>query len=153
MGGEGDEEDEEAAAGDSKTDYKINPKYDPVRLKDLLDNSMSFWVHHTPYILPQGRITWWNPNPMPEVADEELGEEEEADVEPKVVGAEPETGPALLTPCSEDATLETMPPWSVRPSSSVMEEYAMAIVRSNLWPGAYAFSTQGKIFQNVYMGE
>lgn len=113
---------------------------------------MSFWVHHTAYILPQGRTTWWNPNPMPEMADEEMGEEEEVDVEPKVAGVEPETGPSLLTPCSEDTTLEKMPVWSVRTSSNILEEYAIVMARSNLWPGAYAFSTQGKLFQNVYLG-
>lgn len=90
---------------------------------------------------------------MPETEElgEEMGEGEEPP--PRQAGAEPETGPPLLTPCSEDASLEAVPPWSVRCSSSVMEEYSVAIVRSNLWPGAYCFSTQGKMFQNVYMGK
>lgn len=82
--------------------------------------------------------------------DEELGEEEGG--KPAVAGPEPETGPPLLTPLSEDASLETVPPWSVRTSSGIVQDYAIAIVRSNLWPGAYCFATQGKIFQNVYLG-
>lgn len=81
--------------------------------------------------------------------DEELGEEEE---KPVVMGPEPETGPPLLTPCSEDVTLDAIPAWSVRCSSSIAEEYAVAIVRSNFWPGAYCFATQGKMFHNVYFG-
>ncbi|KAJ8979718.1 hypothetical protein NQ317_015542 [Molorchus minor] len=116
---------------------------------------MSFWLHHTQYILPQGRTSWWNPNPMPELgeggADEELGEGEEQEVAPKG-GPEPETGPPLLTPLSEDAALEAVPAWSVRTTSKIIEDFAFAVVRSNLWPGAYCFSTQGKFFQNIYLG-
>lgn len=54
-GGEDEEEEEEEAApGEGKTNYSVNAKYEAPPLKDLLDSSMSFWVHHTPYILPQG---------------------------------------------------------------------------------------------------
>ncbi|KAF7274317.1 hypothetical protein GWI33_013016 [Rhynchophorus ferrugineus] len=157
--GEGDEEDEvgeEEAETGGKTEYKTNPKYDPPSLKDLTDRSMTFWVHSAPYILPQGRLTWWNPTPAADVEDEELGEElgeeEEEDDKEKGSKAEPETGPPLLTPLSEDASLETVSPWSVRSSSNVLDTYALAVVRSNLWPGAYTFSTQGKIFHNIYFG-
>lgn len=83
--------------------------------------------------------------------DEALEEEEEGG-KSKVAGAEPEIGPPLLTPLSEDASLETMPPWSVRMCSGLVQEHSIAVVRSNLWPGAYCFSTQGKLFQNVYLG-
>lgn len=155
MGGEGEEEEEEEEkpGGEDKTTYIVNPKYDPPALRDLTDGSMSFWVHHSQYILPQGRTTWWNPNPLPETGmDEEMGEEEEGEEKPKVAGPEPETGPPLLTPLSEDASLEAVPAWSVRPSSTLMQEHAIATVRSNLWPGAYCFATQGKLFENVYLG-
>lgn len=54
---EEEEEEEEAPLGEMKTSYKENPKYDPVSLTDLVDGSMSFWVHHTLYILPQGKWT------------------------------------------------------------------------------------------------
>ncbi|CAH1982989.1 unnamed protein product [Acanthoscelides obtectus] len=159
MGGEGDEDEEaeEAPGGESKTSFRTNLKYDPPQLKDLLDGSMSFWVHHAQYILPQGRTSWWNPNPMPDVGDEEMdeemGEEEEDQGDKqKIERVEPETGPPLLTPLSEDATMEGIPPWSVRSSSNIIENFAIAVIRSNLWPGAYCFSTQGKMFQNVYLG-
>lgn len=105
------------------------------------------------YRFSSGRTTWWNPNPLPDVdVDEELGEEEEAEEKPKQAGPEPETGPSLLIPLSEDASLEAVPPWSVRPSSTLMQEHSLAVVRSNLWPGAYCFATQGKLFDNVYLG-
>lgn len=99
-----------------------------------------------------GRTTWWNPNPVPDAELDEALDEEEEGPKDKVAGAEPETGPPLLTPLSEDASLETMPPWSVRKASGLMEEFAIGVVRSNLWPGAYCFATQGKLFQNVYLG-
>lgn len=52
---------------------------------------------------------------------------------------------------SEDASLESTPPWTVYTSSVIMPEHAVAVVRANLWPGAYAFSV-GKIYDNVYIG-
>lgn len=54
-GGEDEEEEEEEAVAEgAKTTYRENPKYDPIPIQDLTDGSMSFWVHHTLYILPQG---------------------------------------------------------------------------------------------------
>lgn len=116
----------------------------------MVDGSMSFWVHHTAYILPQGRTSWWNPDLLPHQGDD-IGEGEE-DAGEKRIGPEPETGPPLLTPCSEDAALEAVPAWSVRSSSGIAEEFAVGVVRSNLWPGAYTFATQDKLFRNVYLG-
>ena len=52
---------------EGKTNYAKNPDYEPVAIRDLIDPSMSFWVHHTDYILPQGRTTWWNPSGKGEV--------------------------------------------------------------------------------------
>ncbi|KAF5307476.1 hypothetical protein FQR65_LT06831 [Abscondita terminalis] len=152
MGEEDEECEEDMGMGEVRTNYKENKNYEPPALRDLLDNSMSFWVHHNLFILPQGRTTWWNPNPT--VADDDVGEEDfgEEEVPKHELGPEPETGPPLLTPLSEDATLEAILPWSVRVSSTIVSDYALAVVRSNLWPGAYCFSTQGKIFQNVYIG-
>lgn len=62
LGGEDDEEededeDEEVPPGESKTSFNVNPKYEAPALKDLLDGSMSFWVHQTQYILPQGKCS------------------------------------------------------------------------------------------------
>lgn len=155
FGGEGGEEEEEEEAeeeeggGGSKTTYRENMRFEGVAIRDLIDSSMSFWVHHALNILPQGRTTWWNP--YPQEMDEEMGEEEEE--KERKIGPEPETGPPLLTPLSEDSALETIRPWSVRSSSNIMQNYAIAIVRSNIWPGAFCFSNQGKIFQNIYLGD
>lgn len=35
--------------------------------------------------------------------------------------------------------VEGMPAWSARLSSSIIPQYAVAVVSSNLWPGAYAY--------------
>lgn len=42
------------------TSYVENPAFEPIPLTDLLDPSMSYWVHHSQYILNQGRTTWWS---------------------------------------------------------------------------------------------
>ena len=38
--------------------------------------------------------------------------------------------------------IENIPPWSARLSSSLVPQYAIAVIQSNLWPGAYAFGTE-----------
>nr|CAD7414686.1 unnamed protein product [Timema poppensis] len=138
-----DEEEEEDEEEEFRTSYVENPDFEPVPLKDLLDKSMSFWVHHTLYILKQGRTTWWSPK-----SEEEAEEEEEEELENV---SEEEVGPPILTPLSEDATLESVPPWTVRISSQLMPDFAVAVLRSNLWPGAHTFAT-GRKFENVYFG-
>lgn len=35
---------------------------------------------------------------------------------------------------------QNTPPWTTRLSSNLTPQYAIAVLRSNLWPGAYAFS-------------
>lgn len=65
-------------------------------------------------------------------------EEEEEEMEETAV--EPERGPALLTPISQDVSIEGLQPWSVRVSSLRIPEYGVAVVSSNLWPGAHAFA-------------
>ena len=66
-------------------------------------------------------------------------EEEEEEEEPKET-VEIEVGPRLLTPLSEDASLEATPAWTVHQSSFLIPDSAVAIVRSNIWPGAFAFA-------------
>lgn len=68
-------------------------------------------------------------------------EEAEEEEESAEAGPEREVGPPLLTPLSEDATLESIPPWSVRTSSTLVRGSAIGIVRSNLWPGATTFAS------------
>ncbi|XP_046605104.1 radial spoke head protein 6 homolog A [Neodiprion virginianus] len=150
FGGDEEEEigEEEEGLGGNISE---NPHYDPLSLKDLIDPSMSNWCHHRQHILKQGRTTWWNPN-APEEDEEEFAEEEDnEDDEGAPEAQQKEVGPPLLTPLSEDASLDTIPAWTVRQSSLVQPDFAVAIVRSNLWPGAFAFAT-GKRFANLYIG-
>ena len=88
--------------------------------------------------LTQGRCQWWNPVQKGEEEEEEgeEGEEEREEAEEM----EPEVGPPLLTPLSEDAEVGGMPPWTARISSKLMAQYGVAAVDSNLWPGAHAFA-------------
>lgn len=51
-----------------------------------------------------------------------------------------ETGPPLLTPLSEDAVVDFVMPWTARQSSWIQPDIAVAAVRSNVWPGAFAFA-------------
>ncbi|KAK2580599.1 hypothetical protein KPH14_007718 [Odynerus spinipes] len=132
-----------------------NAHYDPLPVKDLVDPSMSNWCHHSPYILAQGRTVWWDPrNREDDMEDEDLGEEEEDETDRRdMEGNEivKETGPPLLTPLSEDAILDSIFPWTARQSSHVQVDTAVALVRSNIWPGAYAFAVDRR-FANVYIG-
>ncbi|XP_035508683.1 radial spoke head protein 6 homolog A-like [Morone saxatilis] len=43
------------------------------------------------------------------------------------------------------------PPWSAKMSSTLTSQHAVAVLRSNLWPGAYAYAC-GKKFENIYVG-
>lgn len=85
----------------------------------------------------QGRTTWWNPRAKNDPELEENEEQEEEVEEPEEV--EPEVGPPLLTPLSEDVEIGTMSPWMTRVSSRMVPQYAVAVVQSCLWPGAHAF--------------
>ena len=38
-----------------------------------------------------------------------------------------------------------MPPWTAQKSSSLIPQYALAIMHSNLWPGAHAFAVERSV--------
>lgn len=84
----------------------------------------------------QGRCSWWNPVQKNE-EDFEEDEEEEEKEEPDE--PEPEVGPPLLTPLAEDEEVYGLPAWTTCLSSKLVPQYAIAVVHSNLWPGAHAF--------------
>ncbi|KAF7252215.1 hypothetical protein EG68_09150 [Paragonimus skrjabini miyazakii] len=121
---------------------------------DLTDSSLANWVHHTAYILPQGRTIWLNPKSKSQgenegdASDDE--EEDEGELE-EPDEPEPETGPPLLTPLSEDAQVEGITPWTTRITSRLIPHYAYAVLSSNLWPGAHAVAS-GRFFENIYIG-
>ncbi|KAK7485008.1 hypothetical protein BaRGS_00023786 [Batillaria attramentaria] len=115
---------------DPRDHFVNNLDFEGIPVRDLTDPTLSNWVHHVQHILPQGRCSWWNPEP-----DE----------------PEPEVGPPLLTPLAEDEEVNNMPPWTAQMSSNLIPQYAIAVMHSNLWPGAHAFGFEKK-FENVYVG-
>ncbi|XP_044729060.1 radial spoke head protein 4 homolog A [Chrysoperla carnea] len=127
-----------------RTEIYLNSNYDKVNVRDLNDGTLSFWVHTALYILPQGRCIWWNPNEL-------KGEENEEDEEGGEEMVEAETGPVLLSPLTNDASLESIPPWTVRLTTALIPEKACAYIRSNLWPGAYTVTADDKCVY-MYMG-
>lgn len=80
----------------------INPEFEGIPNDQLIN--VSNWVHHVPYVLPQGKVTWESPKVVKEEVAGEEGEEkeEEEEAEDESTPAEPETGPAPLTPISSD---------------------------------------------------
>uniref|UniRef100_A0AAQ5XTF6 Radial spoke head component 4A n=1 Tax=Amphiprion ocellaris TaxID=80972 RepID=A0AAQ5XTF6_AMPOC len=140
---EGDEEDEVP-----RDSYEVNPDFEGIPVTEMVE-SLSFWVHHVQHILQQGRCTWMNLTVKPGEESNEEGEADEKEEEPDE--PEPEVGPPLLTPLSQDAEMFNSPPWSSKLSSTLTSQHAVAVLRSNLWPGAYAY-TCGKKFENIYVG-
>ncbi|KAK2815991.1 hypothetical protein Q5P01_026458 [Channa striata] len=140
---EGDEEDEA-----QQDNYEVNPDFEAFSAVEMAE-SLSTWVHHVQHILRQGRCTWVNMAVNPEEDASEDGEAEEKEEEPDE--PEPEVGPPLLSPLSQDAEMFNTPPWTSKISSSLTYHHAIAVLRSNLWPGAYAYAC-GKKFENFYVG-
>ncbi|KAM4866083.1 radial spoke head protein 4 homolog A [Thomomys bottae] len=147
----GEEEEEEEEVEGGRDSFEENPEFDGIQVTDLVE-SLSNWVHHVQYILPQGRCNWFNPRQKnEEEEEEEIDEEKEEEKGEEPDYLEQEVGPPLLTPISEDLEIHNIPPWTARLSSHFIPQYAIAVLRSNLWPGAYAFSN-GKKFENFYIG-
>ncbi|KAK3587001.1 hypothetical protein CHS0354_026721 [Potamilus streckersoni] len=151
-----DDEEEGEEAGEELPENRFtcvpDIEYEGISNKDLTDPTLQAWVHHMPAILPQGRITWFNPAQKEEnEEDMEEGEEEEEREEPDE--PQPEAGPPLLTPVSQDENVGESPPWIPRLSSRFVPEYGICVMHSNVWPGAVAFAAEkGKYFENIYIG-
>lgn len=141
--------DEEAQPeeGEIRENAIANEEFAPIPVRDLISPELENWVHHTLHILPQGRVKWWNPKEAGGEGEEEVEEEEHHEE----VVVEPEVGPPLLTPLSEDAEIDGMPAWTTRISSKLVPKYAVAVIHSCLWPGAHAFAMD-KTFENIYIG-
>ncbi|KAG8553139.1 hypothetical protein GDO81_003295 [Engystomops pustulosus] len=134
----GEEEGEEEEEGATRDTYEENLEFEGIPVTDLVEN-LSSWVHHVQHILPQGRCVWLNTAvKSEEEMEEEEGEEEEKEDEEE---PEPEVGPPLLTPLSEDAEINNTPPWTAYLSSTHIPQYALAVLRSNLWPGAFTIAS------------
>ncbi|CAH8452330.1 unnamed protein product [Schistosoma turkestanicum] len=154
--GSKDEEEEELENEEEgeRQNYVKNEEYEPLSITELADPSLEHWVHHTSYILPQGRVYWWNPkkglgDDFDELNDEEEGEENEDGQMKNII--QPEYGPSILTPISSDLPIFGQKPWSIRISSKLIPEYASVVVSSNIWIGAHAVSW-GRRFENIYIG-
>ncbi len=78
-----------------------NPEFEVGKVSEYAD--INNWCHYIPYLLPQGRTTWWNPLAK---ADDELEADDDDDEEEKeqLDEPEPESGPPLLTSAAEDAS-------------------------------------------------
>ncbi|XP_011363072.1 radial spoke head protein 4 homolog A isoform X1 [Pteropus vampyrus] len=147
--GEEEGEEEEEVEGGRDT-FEENSDFEGIQVTDLVE-SLSNWVHHVQHILPQGRCNWFNPKQKSEEEEEEDEDDEEKEEKEEPDYIEQEVGPPLLTPISEDLEIQNIPPWATRLSSNIIPQYAIAVLRSNLWPGAYAFCN-GKKFENLYIG-
>ncbi|ESO94242.1 hypothetical protein LOTGIDRAFT_118662 [Lottia gigantea] len=143
-----DEEEEEEEEGEARDHFVENLDFEGITVRELADPSLTNWVHHVQHILPQGRCSWWNPVQKSEddFEDEDEEEEREEPDEP-----EPEVGPPLLTPIAEDDEVGGMSPWTPKLSSNIIPQYSIAVMHSNLWPGAHAFAFEKK-FENIYIG-
>ncbi|VEL23152.1 unnamed protein product [Protopolystoma xenopodis] len=55
-----DEDTEEAAEEEAsgRETFIENPQFEPLNCIELSDPGLNNWVHHTSYLLPQGRTTW-----------------------------------------------------------------------------------------------
>ncbi|XP_076447335.1 uncharacterized protein LOC143284209 [Babylonia areolata] len=146
---EGEEEEETEGARDTVV---VDLDFEGLSLKELSDPNLMSWVHHSSYILPQGRTSWFNPVQRSEGEEgNEEGEEEERE-EPDE--PEPESGPPLLAPLAEDTgPTPELPGWMARASTRLVPEHALASVQSLNWPGAVAVAAdQGRFFENLYVG-
>ncbi|XP_077062721.1 radial spoke head protein 4 homolog A isoform X1 [Siphateles boraxobius] len=140
----GEDEGEDEGLRDS---FEENPNFEGIHVNEMAE-SLNLWVHHVQHILTQGRCVWVNiTKKSADDVDEEAEEEEEEEPDEP----EPEIGPPLLTPLSEDAKIHDTPPWSSMISSYLIPQFSIAVLRSNLWPGAYAYAS-GKNFGNIYIG-
>lgn len=133
-------------------DPQVNPEFEGVILRDLLDPSLQAWVHARPFILNQGRCDYKAPD-KPDFEEEgELDDEEDGEVEELMMEAEREIGPPQLSPLTDDIEATGIPAWSVSTSNTLNHaHHQIAIIKSNLWPGAAAYCN-GHKFDNIYIG-
>jgi len=146
-----DEEEEVDDDELAQAEFIENPDYEGVPVRDLADPSLQAWVHSRLHLLQQGRCLWWNPKQKAE-GDEDFDDEDEDAEDDAENEPEQEIGPPLLTSLAEDVELTGLPAWSTHLSSGLMHiQHSICVIRSNLWPGACAFSN-GRRFENIYIG-
>ncbi|KAJ3270098.1 Radial spoke head protein 4 A [Terramyces sp. JEL0728] len=147
-----DPEAEELEENNGNPPIIINPEYEGLTNEQLTMSAN--WVHHVPYILPQGRCNWEAPKVLKEeVEGEEKEEEEEEEQDDEANAAEPESGPSLLGVLTSDDDHGTIAAWSTRVCSQLSPtKFSPVCLRSNYWPGAQTMAYNDK-FANIYIGD
>ncbi|ORX86769.1 hypothetical protein BCR32DRAFT_324838 [Anaeromyces robustus] len=131
----------------------VNTEFEALSNDQLLD--LSNWVHHVPYILPQGKTSWENPfgSEEDEENEEEGSEEEGSEEENEAERVEPESGPQLLTPISQDDENDDIPSWvSKYCSRTLAPQFNPVCISSTRWPGAHTVALSDK-FSSIYIGD
>ncbi|CAL8143133.1 unnamed protein product [Orchesella dallaii] len=162
----GEEDDEELEPEDDEpppygNDNVLAVKKYQASMKALTNPSLAFWVHHTAYVLPQGRTTWWNPavpktGKVKKVSSEDGSdldedEDEEDEEEEEIPGRE--MGPPLFQSITQDKAADGRAPWSLVTSSSVFPEFQVVAIRSNVWSGSNVICTSKGKVSNIYLGD
>ncbi|CAF3394795.1 unnamed protein product [Rotaria socialis] len=162
-----EEEAEEMTFNNERKDPNIilNPEFNndptnPITVEQLADKDLQEWVHSLPEILSQGRTRFWRPpSTLATHFSKEGGEEEEEedeegndDNEETLDRNSVEIPAPLLQPIGDDKNLHTSQiSWSIGLTMSIMHEYSLCYVRSNVWPGAFTLGHAGNFF-NLYVG-
>lgn len=122
----------------------VNPSYRALSVEKLL--KLDYWQHIKPEILKQGRVCYFdggllaqyhsNNATIDNSNDDDDDDDDEMDA--PLNNVNPEMPVPLFTSCSGDRlTNDTISPWTIRLSDVV--ESPLVLVRSNIWPGAFAF--------------
>lgn len=116
------------------------------------------WSHVRPFIRENGRVT-----SIVNKSKDEEGEEEEEDEEESLkdeaekeksdenVEGHEEKIPPLFQICSEDDSAENFDAWRTKVIYASNQMDSLAIMKSNIWPGAYSFAI-GNTTNFVYFG-
>lgn len=158
----GEEDDDELEPEDDELPPVGNDAVQAVKkynasMKALTNPNMTFWVHHTAMIIPQGRCVWWNPNAAKqkrkgtegseEGSDEEDDDEfededdDEEEGEGKNTTSDREVPARLFSPISDDKAPDGKSPWTMLTSSTVFQEFQVVSIRSNVWTGSNVICT------------
>lgn len=137
-----------AFAADEEQGIQPNPEFEFPATDDLKEQAA--WVHAREHILLNGRTSY----PEVDEADEELARQVEAarEADPPI---EKLRGIASDEPVNEGESAG----WTVMQKGDVAQyafdgshkSYAVSVVRSNRWPGAFAVA-QGTKYCNIYVG-
>lgn len=155
-----DDENDDNVASDDEIDNndketEADDEYEPLSMDELLMSTN--WHHYRPHILQQGRVNWFDVKQLDDTDDQD-DESKASDDSERTEEAEesrPEIGPSLLTPCSDDTTVESVIPWTVRLAYQSHEQSGCAVVvmRSNLWHGAVSLTMAAqRVHDSLYVG-